>query len=419
MKPSPSTDDGVLRSEVEETRTVGEARLHALLEAAIDGIISIDDRGLIQTLNPATERLFGYSRAEMVGRNVKMLMPPPYEGQHDSYLASYLATGEKKVIGLGREVVGRRKDGSTFPMELSVAEGRVGPDRIFVGIVRDITERARAEAAMRKSKAELEQALAEVHAKSDELKAMTQQLWQAAKLASVGELAAGIAHELNNPLGTVSLRIESVLARTSPDDPNRRALEIIEQETKRMGDLVSNLLQFSRRNEEQSSTVDIGQELTRTVELIHHQFRKRLINVVQEVAPDTPLLYADRQKLRQVFLNLLSNAGDAMPRGGTLTLRASGARLDGGTPAIRVEFSDTGAGIPAEHLAKVMDPFFTTKAEGQGTGLGLAICRRIVQEHRGAIEVLSEVGQGTTVRILLPASNATNVQGLFGAGFVH
>src|SRR5438045_320634 len=140
------------------------------------------------------------------------------------------------------------------------------------------------------------------------MRAMGQQLWQAAKLASVGELAASIAHELNNPLATVSLRIESALARTPPEDPRRRSLQIIEQETKRMADLVANLLQFSRRDQDQSSTVDLSEELTKAVDLIHHHFHKRLISVVKEMVPETPTIYADRQKLRQVFLNLLTNA---------------------------------------------------------------------------------------------------------------
>ncbi len=297
---------------------VHDARMHALLEAAVDGIISIDDRAIIQTINSAAERLFGYHADELIGKNLKMLMPTPYQSEHDAHIARYLATGVKRVIGIGREVVGLKSDGSTFPMELSVAEARVEGQRIFLGIIRDITDRKRAEEAHRASNQSLEKALAELQAKSDEIRTMTQQLWQAAKLASVGELAAGIAHEINNPLATVSLRIESVLARTPTDDPRRRALEIIEQEVKRMTDLVANLLQFSRRGRDEASTVDLPQELGKAVELIHHHLRKHLINVVQELDPNTPTIYADRQKLRQVFLNLLTNAADAMPEGGDL-----------------------------------------------------------------------------------------------------
>jgi PAS domain S-box-containing protein len=507
-----------------------EARFQALLHAAVDAIVSIDEHGIIQMANAAAERTFGYSAEELIGKNVSLLMPAPYEREHDDYIARYLRTGEKKVIGVGREIVARRKDGTVFPIDLSVAEGRFGDRRFFVGILRDITERNRnderfrlvvesapnaivmvdasgkivlanaqaerffgyrreelvgqpieilvperfrqdhpasrdrffaspkarpmgvgrdlfgrrkdgtefpveigltpihtsegllvlsaivditerkqAEAALKASHQELQRAVAELQRKNEEVRAMTQQLWQAAKLASVGELAASIAHELNNPLATIRLRIESVCARTPADDPRRRALEIVDQESKRMGDLVANLLQFSRRGDGQESTFDIRDELSKSIELVHHHLRKRLIAVVQDFTPDTPTIFADRQKLRQVFLNLLTNAGDAMQDGGTLTLRTAAAVLPSGKPAVRIEFADTGVGIAPENLDRIMEPFFTTKEEGKGTGLGLAICRRVIQEHHGTTEVESDLGRGTTVRIVLPVGKGNNV----------
>jgi two-component system, LuxR family, sensor kinase FixL len=493
-----------------------DAQMRAILEAAVDGIISINEQGIIQTINPAAERMFGYAADEMMGRNIKLLMPAPYRDDHDGYLTRYLSTGQKRIIGIGREAVGLRKDGTTFPLELSVAEARVGRGRIFAGIVRDITERKRAEEARFHLAAIVESseeaiisktldgtisswnagaerlygyAAAEVKGRSiqflippehpeelpsilqqianggnvrndtvrirkdgqridvaltvspirnalgqvvgasaigrditvqkqinEEIRAMTQQLWHAAKLASVGELAASIAHELNNPLATVSLRIESLLSRTPAGDPRRKALDIVAQETQRMGDLVANLLQFSRRGVEQVSTVDVREELTRAVELIHHHLRKRSIVVSQDFAPETGTIYADRQKLRQVFLNLLSNASDAMPTGGTLTLRTTAAALPSEQPAVQIEVVDTGVGILPEHLERVMEPFFTTKEEGKGTGLGLAICRRVVQEHNGTIQIVSAINKGSTVRIVLPVTNATNVGHLRSAG---
>lgn len=391
-----------------------EARIHALLEAAVDGIISIDERGIIQTINPAAERLFGYSQEELLGRNVSVLMPAPYRDQHDAYITSYLVTGIKKIIGIGREVVARKRDGTIFPIDLSVAEARLGAQRIFVGIIRDITDRKRAEAELRDSKCTLEKAVADLEAKNEEVRSMTQQLWQAAKLASVGELAASIAHELNNPLGTISLRIESVLNRTPADDSRRRALEIIAQETKRMGDLVANLLQFARRGADQVSTVDVHQELIKAVELVQHHLRKRAISVAQDFSSDIPTIYADRQKLRQVFLNLLTNAGDAMPQGGALTLRTEPARLQDGKSGVQIEFADTGVGIRPEILSRVLEPFFTTKEEGKGTGLGLPICRRVIQEHRGTLDISSTLGKGTTIRIVLPIKASNNVEPLRG-----
>jgi PAS domain S-box-containing protein len=536
MRTNPTGDGEVQDHRAAQALALSEARMHALLEAAVDAILSIDARGLIQTVNPAAERLFGYSVRELIGRNVAMLMPPPYRDEHDGYISHYLATGQKKIIGIGREVVGLRKDGTTFPMELSVAETRLGEQRGFVGIIRDITERKRteerlrlvvesapnaivmanaegaivlvnaqaenyfgyrrdelvgqpveilvperfrakhpgyrtsffatptsrpmgagrdlygrrkdgsefpveigltpiqtgegllvlsaivditerkrAEEALRKGKEDLEKLVAELQAKDEELRATTQQLWQAAKLASVGELAASIAHEVNNPLGTVSVRIESVLSRTPPEDPRRRALEIIEQEAKRMADLVTNLLQFARRGAEQISSVDVPQELAKAVDLIRHHLRKRQIAVTQEFAADTPTVYADRQKLRQLFLNLLTNASDAMPQGGTLTVACRPAATEAGAPGVQIDIADTGGGIPAEHLERVFEPFFTTKEEGKGTGLGLAICRRVVEEHLGVIRISSEAGRGTTVWIVLPVTRGANVNCVRGA----
>jgi len=243
-------------------------------------------------------------------------------------------------------------------------------------------------------------------------------------------LTASIAHELNNPLATVSLRVESLLTQVPPDDPKRRALEVIEQEVERMGNLVTNLLQFGRRSQPQISTLDVCEEMERTLELIHYHLRNRRITIVREVAPDVPMVQADRQQLRQLFLNLFTNASDAMPQGGTLTLRvyqqAEGRKqkAEGGEagegqslalptadrllPSVVVEVADTGVGIAPEDLPKVMESFFTTKPEGQGTGLGLPICRRIVQDHAGTLEIASQVGTGTTVRMTFPVANTTN-----------
>jgi signal transduction histidine kinase len=267
-----------------------------------------------------------------------------------------------------------------------------------------VTERKRAETALQEVAAQREQALAE-------LRATTQQLWQAARLAGVGELAASIAHELNNPLGTVSLRVEGILAKTPAEDPRRKPLEVVEQEVERMASLVSNLLQFSRAGRDQVSTVDVCDEVAKTIDLISHHLRKRQIRVEPDFAADVPAIHADRQQLRQVFLNLFTNAADAMPEGGRLTPRVRTGELPA-VPAVVIEVADTGGGIPADLLPRVLDPFFTTKEEGKGTGLGLAICKRIVEQHQGKLEIESEVGSGTTIRITLPTRSETNVTSL-------
>ena len=257
----------------------------------------------------------------------------------------------------------------------------------------DITERKLAEKTLKK--------------KNEELRDMTQQLWQAAKLATMGELSASIAHELNNPLATVSLRAESLLTKTQQDSPMWRELKIIEQEVERMAILVANLLQFSRRSQQQISTVDICEEIEKALELIYYHLRKHNIVIRREFAKEAPRIHADRQQLRQLFLNLFTNASDAMPQGGTLTIRVTAPPE---SKQVIIEVADTGTGIPPEILPKVAEPFYTTKPEGKGTGLGLAICRRIVQEHNGTFDLASEgiPGKGTTARISLPVTNGTN-----------
>jgi len=262
-------------------------------------------------------------------------------------------------------------------------------------------------AALRVEVNERKAAQAALQASSDEVKTMSQQLWQAEKLATMGELASSIAHELNNPLATVSLRVESLITQTAGDDPRRRELEIIGKEIERMGNLVSNLLQFSRRSQKRISTVNVCDEIEKTLELIHYHLRKHNIVVAREFKPEGPLIHADRQQLRQLFLNLFTNASDAMPEGGTLTIRVTRRPEE---KQICIEIADTGVGIPPEILPKVLEPFYTTKPEGKGTGLGLPICRRITEGHGGTLNITSEGGPGTGTRvsITLPFSNGSN-----------
>ena len=265
------------------------------------------------------------------------------------------------------------------------SDGAIGGLIIFSEV---ITERKDAEETLR--------------SKNEELASMTQQLWQASKLATMGELAASIAHELNNPLATVGLRAENLLMQLPEDAEQRKPLEIIAQEVDRMAVLVNNLLQFSRRSHRQVSTIDPREEIDNSIELVRYHLRSRKIDVEQEFADPLPTIQADRQQLRQLFLNLLTNASDAMPQGGKLTVRAA---VEGSNPSrVALEFADNGEGIAAENLKKIWDPFFTTKPEGKGTGLGLAICRRIVEEHGGTVEIKSQSRHGTAVRVVFPAT---------------
>jgi PAS domain S-box-containing protein len=365
-----------------------QARLCAIVETAFDAIITVDEHHRITTFNPAAERIFATPAAEAIGQPIQTFLP-------DACRQKVTSAGQSFSLG---EMEGCRRDGTRVPLEVSWARVERNGETFCTLVLRDITER--------------KQALEELRAKTEELRQTTRQLWQAARLAGVGELAASIAHELNNPLGTISLRLEGILAKTPPSDPRRKALEIIETEVERMCRLVANLLQFSRPGNDQFSTVNVAEEVEKTLELFSHHLRKRRIEVQTECGPDVPTINADRQQLRQVLLNLLSNAADAMPQGGRLIVRLRRGTLEQGAMAVVLEVIDNGLGIAPEHLPRVFDPFFTTKEEGKGTGLGLAICKRIIeQQHHGTITIESQLGQGTTVRIALPVTGHATHQG--------
>jgi PAS domain S-box-containing protein len=411
-------------------------QLAEILDIAEDGIVTVDARQEIVLFNRGAAKIFGYTPEEVAGQPLELLLPERFRAPHPGQVEGFArAPAAARLMGERREVYGRRKDGTEFPAEVSISKFGTGAEMLFTAIVRDVAERkryetglreleqlraraelaeaqARADEQLRQTAGERERALTDLQTRTDELRATTQQLWQAARLAGVGELAASIAHELNNPLGTVSLRVEGILAKTPPDDPRRKPLEVVEQEVERMASLVSNLLQFSRAGRDQVSTVDVCDEVNKALDLISHHLRKRQIRVEPDFAPGVGPIHADRQQLRQVLLNLFTNASDAMPGGGQLTPRIRSGELPGGVPAVVVEVADSGEGIPADLLARVFDPFFTTKEEGKGTGLGLAICKRIVEQHNGKLEIESKVGTGTRVRVTLPLRPETNVTSL-------
>jgi signal transduction histidine kinase len=269
----------------------------------------------------------------------------------------------------------------------------VGENRVVQCNIRDITERKLAEKALTKT----------MQSKTSDLAAMTQQLWQASKLATMGELAASIAHELNNPLATISLRIESLASGFANDERKSHALEIIAGEVERMGKLIGRLLQFSRHSHQQISTLDIREEIENSLELFEYHLRARKIEVVREFDAMLPTIQADAQQLRQIFLNLLTNATDVMTQGGTLLTRVRSVEQESGVTGVKIELTDSGPGIAPADLERIWEPFFTTKPEGKGTGLGLAISRRAIEANHGTISMASQLGTGTTVTIFLPA----------------
>jgi len=361
----------------------------AALEAAANAIMITDENGRIIWVNKAFTETTGYAFSEVIGKNPRLLKSG--KQNRDFYKEMWNTILAGKVWR--NTLINRCKDGRLNQEDMTITpiRSRAGNITHFIAIKQDITE--------------LQQALSELKLKGEELAGMTQQLWQASRLATVGELAASVAHELNNPLATISLRLETLAMQLAEDEQKLRAVEIVAGEVDRMGKLVSNLLQFSRRSHQQTSTIDVREEIDNSLELIEYHLRSNNLQVEREYAEDLPTIQADCQQLRQVFLNLLTNAGDAMKDGGKITIRVSFAPDEGDAQDVRLEFVDSGSGIPAVNLERIWDPFFTTKPEGKGTGLGLAICRRVVEEHHGTISIDSRLGEGTTVIIHLPATN--------------
>jgi PAS domain S-box-containing protein len=350
------------------------------------------------------ERLFGYPEQEIIpviGWWEDRLHPEDQERVCNAFQTALASDAQT----CSHEYRFRKLDGSYAMVTERSYLVRDSSGKVVraLGAMTDITERKQSEDALKETNQHLEQTLTELRNKTGELTTMTQQLWQASKLATMGELAASVAHELNNPLATIGLRAETLLAQLPEGDQKHHSLSVISQEVDRMARLVNNLLQFSRRSHRQISTVDAREELSGAVDLIDYHFRSHRIEVAFAFPDSLPMIHADRQQLRQLFLNLLTNASDAMPDGGTLTIRATDASLNG-SKAVAVDFADTGQGITAENLEKIWDPFFTTKPEGKGTGLGLAICRRIVEEHAGGIQIKSESGRGTIIHLVFPAT---------------
>jgi signal transduction histidine kinase len=238
----------------------------------------------------------------------------------------------------------------------------------------------------------------ELARKNQEISATYQQLWHSAKLATLGELTASVAHELNNPLQTVSLRVESLARRFSRDGDIQESLSVVEKEIDRMAHLVQSLLHMGRKGTQVTETLSAAAELEKTLDLLEHHLRRCGVQAHKDFPSGTPHVRFDPEQLQQAFLNLITNACDAMPEGGTLTLRVHGEA------EVHIEISDTGTGISAEDLPRVMETFFTTKPPGKGTGLGLPICRRVVEAHGGSLSIESQIGRGTTVCITLPAA---------------
>lgn len=357
-----------------------EAHLQSILDTVPDAMIVIDDHGLIQSFSSAAERQFGWTAAEAVGRNVSMLMPDPYRTAHDAYIDRYKTTGERRIIGIGRVVVGERKDGTTFPMELAVGEMRSGDRRYFTGFVRDLTERQAAERRLQDLQGEL------VHI---------------SRLTALGEMASALAHELNQPLTAATNFMKGclVLVKRKPLD-EKRLEEMISNgadQALRAGQIIRRLRDFVAKGEAERRIENLPQLLEEAGALAMVGARERNVRLRYELDPRVELVLADKVQIQQVALNLIRNGIEAMDESSRKDL-VVGAR-PAGEDLVEVWVSDTGHGVSEAVAEQLFQPFMTTKAHGMG--IGLSISRTIIEAHGGRIWVEPNPAGGTVFRFTL------------------
>ncbi|HEX5263499.1 MAG TPA: PAS domain S-box protein [Phenylobacterium sp.] len=359
-----------------------EAHLQSILDTVPDAMIVIDERGVMQSFSSAAERQFGWTAPQVLGRNVSMLMPEPYRSAHDGYMARYLTTGERRIIGIGRVVVGERKDGSTFPMELSVGEMVSGDRRYFTGFIRDLTERQATERRMQDLQGEL------VHV---------------SRLTALGEMASALAHELNQPLTAAAnfMRGCLLLVEREPTD-KPRLKEMISQaadQALRAGQIIRRLRGFVAKGEAERRIEGLPQLLEEAGALAMVGVKEPDVRLRFEIDPRVNLVMADKVQIQQVALNLIRNAVEAMEGQARRELVVGAACAPDGM--VEVYVSDTGHGISPEVAAQLFQPFMTTKAHGMG--IGLSISRTIIEAHGGRIWVEPNPGGGAVFRFTLPA----------------
>ena len=363
-----------------------EAHLRSILETVPEAMVVIDELGTIQSFSTTAERLFGYGPEEVVGQNVKMLMPGPYRDEHDSYLGRYRATGERRIIGTGRLVVGERKDGSTFPLELSVGEMKSGKDRFFTGFIRDLTERQQSEQRLQELQSEL------VHI---------------SRLTALGEMSSALAHELNQPLSAISNYLGGVqrVLKGQPDAVSRKVHDGVAkavEQALRSGDIIRRLREFVARGETAQRVESVVKMVEESSALALVGARQLGVRVLFDLNRDADLVLVDKVQIQQVLLNLIRNAVEAMAGSERRILTLSSAPAGGDMVEIRV--ADTGSGISEEVAERLFQPFVTTKS--QGMGVGLSICRTILEAQGGQIWAAPNPGGGTVFHLTVPLASA-------------
>jgi two-component system sensor kinase FixL len=367
----------------EDALKAREAHLRSILDTVLDATVVIEADGTVVSFNAAAVRQFGYSEAEVIGSNVHILMPEPYHGEHDGYIRRYLATGERRIIGIDRVVVGRRKDGSTFPMKLAVGEMKSGGKTFFTGFIRDLTEREQSEARLQEIQSELA---------------------RLARLNELGEMASTLAHELNQPLAAIANYTQGCvrLLRDMDDAVAVRmkdALEDTARQSLRAGGIIRHLREFVTRGETEKAPEDIRKLIEEAGALALVGSRERGVRSIFDFSPGNQMVMADRVQIQQVLINLMRNAMEAMRDSEWRVLHVRTAPTDDGT--VVIEVSDTGPGISEEIAARLFQPFVTSKPGGMG--IGLSICKRIVESHGGELSASRNAEGGATFQFWLPA----------------
>lgn len=375
----------------EPERRALDNRFRALLDAAVDAIILIDGDGRITRFNHAAERLFGYAEADVLGANVSALMPEPQRSEHDGYLAQYRRTRKPRIIGIGREVTARRKDGGRFPVELAVGEFRHGDEVGYVGILRDLTEKYRqrdAEASVRR-----------------ELEELNGRLAHASRLHLLGEMASGIAHEVNQPITAIASYASAcrrLLKSGGLGAPELdQTLEKIASQAERAGQVIQGLRNFARRQDPVRETVDVNPLVEGLVQLVDFELRSSGWRLVLELAPGLPQVSVDSVQIQQVLLNLIRNSMEAMLEhadGDVVRITTSAAPGE-----VVVHVRDCGPGVSAAMREHLFDPFHSSKQGG--LGLGLSICQSIMGAHRGRLEYVDDGRPGACFALRLPAAS--------------
>lgn len=384
--------DGFMRRTVDRsaaTGSAGESHLRSILATVPDAMVVIDQSGTILSFSAAAEKMFGYAEREVIGENVSMLMPSPDRERHDGYLRNYLETGERKIIGIGRVTTARRRDGNTFPIELSVGEAWIDDKRIFTGFIHDVTEKQQAELTLQ----DLQSELAHV-----------------GRVSEMGTLASSLAHELNQPLTAIANYCEGARALLAGEldgeavDTIRGALADAAAESVRAGEIVRRMRDFISHGETQRDVEHLARLIAEANALALVGSREHGIEVQVSLDPAADRVFVDRVQIQQVLVNLIRNAIEAMTDSPLRSLAISSAAEPDGFVTVCIE--DTGTGISEAVASQLFQPFVTSKKSGMG--IGLSICRTIVEAHGGRIWFVSGEERGTTFQFTLPAVGEQN-----------